>query len=138
MQKPRTRKWWLWYGTLAWGMPFFVLMTVFWGIVLFVVTSLLERRLNWKFYADPRIHAAGLLVFSLAVSLLGGCYWGSYMWKFYESERRHAETELESHVISIVPVHLTGQLSGQISSLRARVYRPMDHFLVAVTEPTMW
>ncbi len=77
-------------------MPFFVLMTVFWGIVLFVVTSLLERRLNWRFYADPRIHAAGLLVFSLAVSLLGGCYWGFYMWKFNESKRRHAETEIKS------------------------------------------
>jgi hypothetical protein len=47
-------------------------MTVFWGIVLFVVTSLLERRLNWRFYAGPRIHASGLLVFSLALSLLGG------------------------------------------------------------------
>jgi hypothetical protein len=96
LQKPRTRKWWLWYGTLAWGIPFFALMTVFWGIVLFVVTSLLERRLNWRFYADPRIHAAGLLVFSLALSLLGGCYWGFYMWKFYESKRKHAETELKS------------------------------------------
>ena len=77
-------------------MPFFVLMTVFWGIVLFVVTSLLERRLNWRFYADPRIHAPGLLVFSLALSLLGGCYWGFYMWKFYESKRKHAETKLKS------------------------------------------
>jgi len=61
-----------------------------------VCRSLLERRLNWRFYADPRIHAAGLLVFSLAVSLLGGCYWGFYMWKFYESKCRHAETEIKS------------------------------------------
>jgi len=67
-------------------------MTVFWGIVLFVVTSLLERRLNWRFYDDPRIHAAGLLVFSLALSLLGGCYWGSHMWKFYESKGNRADS----------------------------------------------
>jgi hypothetical protein len=96
LQKPRTRKWWLWYGTFAWGIPFFVFMTFFGGIVFFVVTSLLERRLNWKFYADPRIHAAGLLVFSLALSLLGGCCWGFCMWKFYESKHKHAETELKS------------------------------------------
>lgn len=71
-------------------------MATFWGLVLFVGTSLLERRLNWRFYADPRIHAAGLLVFSLALSLLGGCYWGFDMWKFYESKRKRAETELKS------------------------------------------
>jgi len=59
---------------------------------MFVVTSLLEHRLNWRFYAAPRIHAAGLLLFSLALSLLGGCYWSFYMWKFYERNR----TELKS------------------------------------------
>jgi ABC-type arginine transport system permease subunit len=96
MQKPRTRKWWLCYGTLVFGIPFFVVMTVFWGIVLFVVTSLLERRLDWRFYADPQTHAAGLLAFSLVFSLLGGCYWGFHMWKFYESKRRHPETEIKS------------------------------------------
>jgi len=37
-----------------------------------------------------------LLVFSLALSLLGGCYWDFHMWKFYESKRKHAETELKS------------------------------------------
>src|ERR1700746_756409 len=65
LQKPRTRKWWLWYGTLAWGIPFFVLMTAFGESCC--SSSLLERRLNWRFYGDPRIHAAGLLVFSLAL-----------------------------------------------------------------------
>ena len=80
-KKPRSKQWWLWYGTLAWGIPFFVFVAIFWAIVLFAVTSLLERRLNWRFYADPRIHAAGLLVFSFVLSVFGGCYWGFSMWK---------------------------------------------------------
>ncbi len=55
---------------------------------MFVATSLLQRRLNWRFYLDPKIHAVGLLAFSFAISLLGGGYWGFLMWKFYESKRK--------------------------------------------------
>ena len=95
-KKPRTKQWWLWYGTLAWGIPFFIAMATFWGLVLFVVTSLLERRLNWRFYADAKIHAAGLLAFNFVISLLGGSYWGLYMWKLNESKRKHAQTDLKS------------------------------------------
>ena len=87
-KKLRTKRWWLWYGTLAWGIPFFVAMTIFWAFVMIVVTSLLQHRLNWRFYLDPKIYAAGLLAFSFAISLLGGCYWGFLMWKFYESKRK--------------------------------------------------
>ncbi len=54
---------------------------------MFVVTSLLQHRVNWRFYLDPKIHAAGLLASSFAISLLG-CYWGFRMWKFYESKRK--------------------------------------------------
>jgi hypothetical protein len=68
-------------------------MTIFWGIVIFVFTSLLEQRLNWRFYLDPRIHAMGLLAFTLAASLLGGYYWGFRMWKFYETKRPESTTE---------------------------------------------
>ena len=83
-KKPRTKQWWLCYGTLAWGIPFFTFMTIFWGLVLFAVMSLLQGRLSWRFYLDPRIHAAGLLVFMFTLSLLGGCYWGFRMWKLSE------------------------------------------------------
>jgi hypothetical protein len=86
--KLRTRRWWLCYGTLAWGIPFFVAMTIFWAFVILGATSLLQHRLNWRFYLDPKIHAAALLAFSFAISLLGGCYWGFRMWKFYESKRK--------------------------------------------------
>lgn len=63
---------------------------------MFVVTSLLQHHLNWRFYSDAKIHAPGLLAFNLVISLLGGSYWGFYMWKFYESKRKHTETELKS------------------------------------------
>jgi hypothetical protein len=55
---------------------------------MFVVTSLLQHRVNWRFYLDPKTHTAGLLAFSFAISILGGCYWGFRMWKFYESKRK--------------------------------------------------
>jgi len=58
------------------------------AFVIFGATSLLQHRLNWRFYLDPKIHAAALLAFSFAISLLGGCYWGFRMWKFYESKRK--------------------------------------------------
>ncbi|HXN72104.1 MAG TPA: hypothetical protein VN861_06085 [Candidatus Acidoferrales bacterium] len=96
MQNPSTRKWWLWYGALVFGIPFFVFMTVFWGIVLFVVTSLPERRLDWRFYANPQTHADGLLASSLVISLLAGCYWGFHMCKFFESKRQYPESEIKS------------------------------------------
>jgi hypothetical protein len=67
-RKPRTKQWWLWYGTLAWGIPFFIFMA--------------------GFYLDPRIHAAGLLVFMFTLSLLGGFCWGFRMWKFCEAKRQ--------------------------------------------------
>jgi hypothetical protein len=86
--KLRTRRWWLWYGTLAWGIPFFVAMTIFWAFIIFGATSLLQHRLNWRFYFDPKIHAVGLLAFSVAISLLGGCYGGFRMWKFHESNAK--------------------------------------------------
>jgi hypothetical protein len=88
LQKPRPKKWWLWYGTLAWGIPFFVAMSIFWGFVMFLVTSLLQHRLNWRFYSEPKIHAPGLLAFNFVISLLGGCYWGFSMWKSYESKHK--------------------------------------------------
>jgi hypothetical protein len=89
----RPKRWWLLYGILAWGIPFFVAMTVFWGFVLFVVTSILQRRLNWRFYIDPKIHAAGLLAFIFVISLVAGCNWGFRMWKFYASKSNGAATE---------------------------------------------
>ncbi len=63
-------------------------MTVFWGLVVFCVTSLLQRRLNWNFYTDPKLPIVGLLAFTLVTSLVGGCYWGVHMWKFYEAKRK--------------------------------------------------
>ena len=64
-KKLHTKRWWLWYGILAWGIPFFIAMTIFRGFVMFVVTSILQHRLNWRVYLDPKIHAAGLLAFDL-------------------------------------------------------------------------
>jgi hypothetical protein len=96
MQKPRTRNWWLCYGILIWGVPFFVVMTVFWATTLFVIESLLEQHLAWKFYADRRMHTVALLIFSFVVSLLGGFYWGFRMWKFYKSKHQIAETKINS------------------------------------------
>jgi hypothetical protein len=44
------------------GILFFIAMTIFWRFVMFVVTGLLQRGLNWRFYLDPKIHATkGLL-----------------------------------------------------------------------------
>jgi hypothetical protein len=68
----RSKNWWLCYGALVWGVPFFVAMTAFWAITLFFVESLLQSRIDWKFYGDPRIHAVALLIFSLVASLSGG------------------------------------------------------------------
>jgi predicted PurR-regulated permease PerM len=87
-KKLRTKASWVWFGLVVWGIPFFVAMTIVWGFVLLVFTSILHHRLNWRFYLDPRLHVAGLLVFSFAISLLAGCYWGWSMWKFYESKRK--------------------------------------------------
>jgi len=55
---------------------------------MFLVTSLLQHRLNWRFYSEPKIHAPGLLAFNFVISLLGGCYWGFSMWKSYESKHK--------------------------------------------------
>jgi len=62
-----SKRWWLWFGTLAFGITYFVAMMIF---------------------DYPEIHAARSLIYRFAVSLLGGCAWGYLMWKFQASKRK--------------------------------------------------
>jgi len=140
-KRVHTKRWWLLYGTLAWGIPFFVVMTVFWGFVLVVVIILLQRRLNWRFYIDPQIHAVGLLAFTFVISLLGGCYWGFRMWKFFDQNAmrpQHTSAQVKRGPIN--RCQRLHRLSGglrQVLRLLRRLSRPRKNSVKSGCKPAV-